>query len=70
MTIVFDKDFSEFEFGDEQEIVSQHDFEAWCCAFSEDGQSKSQIRTEYIESAKCTSLIFIQHSSPEATTQN
>lgn len=42
-TLIFDENFRSFEFGDEKEVVSQHDYEAWCCAFSIDGKSKCHI---------------------------
>lgn len=40
MTLRFNESFESFEFLNEGEVVGQHNFEAWCCAFSEDGESK------------------------------
>jgi len=36
----FNQDFSTWEFSSEEEIINQHAFEAWCCVFSEKGDSK------------------------------
>lgn len=35
-----DMEFTDWEFLNDGEVVSQHEFEAWCCAFSETGESK------------------------------
>ena len=43
MTLSFNQDFTKWEFiGD---VVSQHAFEAWCCSFSEKGESKLHLNS-------------------------